>query len=441
MDNLDEKLRQKLLEPAGRRFACIGAGIAVLLFFVLGLAGRLAIPADEAGRLLPSVLLLTLPMALAAAFASDASLRSGLSRLGTVMILLAALAAMAARMAFLPHVSSDYEQYLSPWIAQLSGGSFREAMTRQISEYNVLYQYLLRLVGRLPVPDLVGVKALSLIGDALLAGGLAHLAAKKRSAVAFGMALLLPTILLNGAMFAQCDSLYAAAAIWGLALALDGRPALSAGCFALSLAFKLQAVFFFPLLPVLWADYRLRLRDIPVFAGTLAVLAVPAVLGGKSPAAILAYYTGQTGLYTGLTYNAPTLFGLVNTQGLDVYAYGRFGVLLAGGACLVTLLRGTERAGRMKRVDHVRLALLTVLTVVFLLPRMHERYFYLASALSLVMAAESRRFILPCALLEAACFSRLWEMGIPLPAASAMVLAAILLAAIPERRGAERYDC
>ena len=66
MDNLDEKLRQKLLEPAGRRFACIGAGIAVLLFFVLGLAGRLAIPADEAGRLLPSVLLLTLPMVIMA---------------------------------------------------------------------------------------------------------------------------------------------------------------------------------------------------------------------------------------------------------------------------------------------------------------------------------------------------------------------------------------
>ena len=42
---------------------------------------------------------------------------------------------------------------------------------------------------------------------------------------AFGLALLLPTIVLNGGMFSQCDSLYAACALWGLALALEGKPA------------------------------------------------------------------------------------------------------------------------------------------------------------------------------------------------------------------------
>ena len=102
-----------------------------------------------------------------------------------------------------------------------------------------------------------------------------------KSAAAFGLALLLPTVALNGGMFAQCDSLYAACALWGLALALERKPAGAAACFALSLAFTLQAVFLLPMVAVLWADRKLRLSDALVFLAALAATALPALLGGK----------------------------------------------------------------------------------------------------------------------------------------------------------------
>ena len=70
-------------------------------------------------------------------------------------------------------------------------------------------------------------------------------------------------------MFAQCDSLYAACALWGLALALKGKPGASAACFALSLAFKLQSAFLLPIVIVLWAGKRLRLREALIFLLTL----------------------------------------------------------------------------------------------------------------------------------------------------------------------------
>lgn len=116
-----------------------------------------------------------------------------------------------------------------------------------------------------------------------------------------------------------------------------------------------------------------------------------ALLGGKSIGALLSIYTAQTGLYTGLTYNAPSFFALMNTTGLDVYAYGNFGMALAFGVCALLVSAGVKRAGRMTRAGYLCLALLLPLAIVFFLPRMHERYFYLADILSVALAAYDKK--------------------------------------------------
>ena len=238
---------------------------------------------------------------------------------------------------------------------------------------------------------------------------------------------LLPTVALNGGMFAQCDSLYAACALWGLALALERKPAGAAACFALSLAFKLQAVFLLPMVAVLWADRKLRLSDALVFLATLAVTALPALLGGKSIGALLSIYTAQTGLYTGLTYNAPSFFALMNTTGLDVYAYGNFGMALAFGACALLVACGVKQAGKLTREGYLRLALLLPLAIVFFLPRMHERYFSLADILSAVLAAKDKKAAPICALVALASLGSYWETALPLSFCALMMFAALIL--------------
>jgi len=278
------------------------------------------------------------------------------------------------------------------------------------------------------VPALYAVKTASFIGDALLAGAAAKLAGKKHALPAFGAALLLPTLVLNGGMFAQCDSLYACCALWGLALALEKRPAGSAACFALSLAFKLQSAFILPIVVVLWAGRKLRLREALIFVLTLFAVMMPALLGGKSLGDIIGIYTAQTGLYTGLNYNAANFFGLMETNGLDVYAYGNFAMALAFGACAVLVLWGVSRAQEMTDGDYVHLALLLVLLIVFLLPRMHERYFYMAVPLSIALAARrGGRYVIAAALIELALLSTYWALAIPLSLASGMMLAAAVL--------------
>ena len=77
--------------------------------------------------------------------------------------------------------------------------------------------------------------------------------------------------------------------------------------------------------------------------------------------------------------------------------------------------------------DFLHLSLCMVLAVVFLLPRMHERYFFLADVLAAALACRDRRFVLPAALVQTASLSVYWDMGISLPAASALMLLALAL--------------
>ena len=438
LDRLDERLRSWLCTRAGKGARLALSVLTAAAFFLLLMTRTLTRLADASLALRSAgVAALTLPLAAMLAFGMRAARDREESVCGVLLTCALYALAMLARVSFIERSSGDYDVYLAAWLEKLAAGSFGDGMRADIGEYNVLYQYILFIITRLPVPPLYAVKAVSFLGDAVLAGAVAALAARegRPSLTAFGAMLLLPTAVLNGGMFAQCDSLYAACALWGLVLALRGRRTGSAVCFALSLAFKLQAVFLLPIVAVLWADKKLRLADAGTFLLTLAAVMLPAMLGGKSPARIVGIYTAQTGLYTGLNYGAANLFGMMPTQGLDVYAYGNFAMALAVGACALLVMAGMRRAGRLCEEGYMHLALLLVLTIVFLLPRMHERYFYLAGALSVALSCRLPRMLPAAALIELASLSTYWALELPLAAASGMMLAAIVLTLVSLGRG------
>lgn len=426
-DCADESLRALLLR-ACRCFWPVELA-ALAAFFVVMMTRTLAqLAGASAASCALAVLVLCLPLAAMLDFGLRIARERGESLMSMLGVCVLCGAAMLARVSFIERSSGDYDIYLADWLAKLASGSFSEGMKANIGEYNVLYQYILFLITRLKVPALYAVKAVSFIGDAFLAAAAARLARKdgKDSMIAFGIVLLLPTIVLNGGMYAQCDSLYAACALWGLALSLDGKPVRSAVCFALSLSFKLQSAFILPVVAVLWVHRKLKLRDAFVFVAALFAVMLPALLGGKGMMDIIRIYTVQTGLYTGLTYNAASFFGLINTTGLDVYAYGNFGMALAFGACALMVLAGIAMGEKAQRSDYVRLALCMVLLIVFFLPRMHERYFYMVLPLAAALAARRRGLAAAALVLaETAMLATLWETAITLQTASLMMLAAV----------------
>ena len=68
---------------------------------------------------------------------------------------------------------------------------------------------------------------------------------------------------------------------------------------------------------------------------------------------------------------------------------------------------------------------------------MHERYFYLAGALSVALACRAPRMTPAAALIELASLSTVLDLGIPLRDTSVMMLAAIVLTAFDAKRACE----
>lgn len=205
----------------------------------------------------------------------------------------------------------------------------------------------------------------------------------------FFTVLMLPTVFLNGALWAQCDSIYVALALLGIYCALDDRPVLSMVLAALSFGFKLQAVFILPVYAVLWIYGKFSWKHFLVFPAAYVVLVLPAVLLGRPFAETLTLYLDQTAsIGTGLNYNSPSVYALFqytlpaeyNDLASSVGVVCAFVYMAAVlGVCLAFRGRLTDRAV-------LGAAVLLVIGIPFLLPHMHDRYFFAADILSVVLA-------------------------------------------------------
>ena len=124
----------------------------------------------------------------------------------------------------------------------------------------------------------------------------------------------MPTVVLNGSLWGQCDSIYVALALMSIYWAMDERPVLSILAMSLAFGFKLQAVFIMPVLALLWMQGRLRFRHFLLFPVFYVLLVMPAVLLGRPFLETLTLYFSQTGsIGSGLNYNSPSIFGIFST--------------------------------------------------------------------------------------------------------------------------------
>lgn len=298
------------------------------------------------------------------------------------------------RAIFLDYAANDYEVFLSQWVATFRDNGGFAAIKQPIGNYNVPYLYFLAAISYLPIPDLYLIKLFSILFDVLLAWGGLRLVRRftgphsLRPLVCFCALLLLPTVLLNGSLWGQCDALYGALTVHALVNALDGRPKTSAALLGIAFSFKLQTVFLLPLWAVFWIAGRTRFRDLLCFPAAYAVTCVPALLLGKPLRDILEVYVGQTQEGAGsLNYNCASVFSMVpyGTQ-LDEGLWAKVGIGAAFALVLALLAAAFFRRNRLD--DHALLlcGLVLALGVPFLLPYMHDRYYFLADVLTLAWA-------------------------------------------------------
>ena len=319
--------------------------------------------------------------------------RAGLfySRRATALALVLLFCAFYLRALCLDYKTLDYIDFLSRWVDFFRSNGGFAALRYPIGNYNIPYLYFLALFSYSGVDDLYLIKLLSIFFDVLLAYASCQLLSKisdNRSSrlACFFTVLFLPTVVLNGALWAQCDVVFTALAILSIYQALDGRPVESMISITLSFGFKLQAVFVMPILAVLWMKNEYRFRHFFIFPAGYVLLVLPAVLLGRPFLDTITLYLNQTGsIGSGLNYNSSSVFALF-TNVADEPLASKLGILAAFTAMLIILLVCFINRRRLTAKSVLAAAALFAVVIPFLLPHMHDRYFFAADILTVILA-------------------------------------------------------
>ena len=334
---------------------------------------------------------------------SPVSSRSGLrtshpswvpGRLLNVVTITALLVlAYSIRLALLPYATIDFTHFFDRW-----GNSMRARGTgffaTSFANYNppVLYLYYWGIKSGLS--NIAALKFTSLVFEALQAvavGRAVGLLRGRRLGWTVGLAMLyLPTVLLNGPIWGQVDAVYASLCILALTSLFRGRRWSPWVLLGLAVAFKLQAVFVLPMV-VFWLLKRSR-PSLDMVLGPLLAAAVwfamlvPAWIMGRPLGELLGIYADHGATYRMLSQHAPNLYTWLPNSSFDVFRRAGLAMAVAVVGALVAL--AVQRTPRRPSPELTwRIALALTFSMPFLLPQMHERYFYLAEICAVVVAA------------------------------------------------------
>jgi Gpi18-like mannosyltransferase len=319
-------------------------------------------------------------------------------------------------------VTTDLDFHILAWYAKLQQLGPFAGLGKDFYNYTPPYLYLLALgtlTSRWFAPVIV-VKMISTVFDGAAAYVMFRLVrlwrpegyAPHLAAAAFFSA---PTVVANSGVWGQADSTYTLFVLGFLYFVLVELPIPAMISLGTAFAFKPQAVFFAPLVLILILWKKMPWYLLVVVPAVYAILMVPAVIAGRTWLEVLTVYTGQAGSGKGLTHNAPTLYAFVPKSAFDKLLIPA--ILLA---ILVSLAWAVWSGMRMRRRDNTAVLLLALVSAAltpFLLPNMHDRYFYPADILSIALA-----FVMP----------EMWFIAVMYQAISGLAYSIYLLSAPSE---------
>ena len=275
-----------------------------------------------------------------------------------------------------------YHHFYKNGKASLANGNF--------SNYTPLYLYILWVVRLFSdwLSPIASIKLIPTVFDAFSAFVIFLMARIKfeddRPYLFAATFFLLPTIMFNSTGWGQIDSLYTSFLLFCTYFLLIKKPTLAMVMFGMAFSLKSQSIFFLPFLGILFLKGRIRWFHFLLPPVIYALLAVPAVLAGRSWESILSIYIGQVGQFHSLSMSAPNLYIFIPDS------FYKIGVWIGIVIFLIAMaVWGWVNWSAKVEYGHrqiMLLALTALILVPSVLPKMHERYFYPTDVFSFATA-------------------------------------------------------
>lgn len=303
----------------------------------------------------------------------------------SVILIILILASICIKYFFFSYESGDYKRFLLKWYNTLEIEGL-SSVVGGLGNYNPPYLILLYLLTLIPGAALIKIKMLSVVFDILM-GFIGYLIVKKLnnqkySYLSWIIILLLPTVILNGSMWAQCDSIYTTFILLSLYLLLEEKYSLSFLALGISFSFKLQFIFILPLYIILYfVNKKFSIFNFLLIPLGNILMCLPVILMGMPVINCFTTYLEQTTDYSVyLTRNLANIFELLP----NIKAIGYILIFLTGLFFLILLIYFIKRKKEISQKEIINLGLLSILIAVYFLPFMHERYMFAADVLSII---------------------------------------------------------
>ncbi|MCX6054344.1 MAG: hypothetical protein NTZ74_05395 [Chloroflexi bacterium] len=247
------------------------------------------------------------------------------------------------------------------------------------------------------IPKEVAIKLISVVFDFFAAWGMFKILAWKLPSknykwIGFFSLLFLPTVFIESGMWGQSDIIYTAFLLWTFYFLIRSQNFRAILFFSIAFSFKLQAAFFAPIFVVLFFRKKFPFKLFFVFPIVYIISVMPAWLAGGPIKDLLLMYFSQYETYSSLSMRAPNLYLFINPGDYFhqvVYAGMLITFVLVITYVLFRILKYKDISDESLCLD----AALFTYFIPFLLPKMHERYFFTGGIFFLLLAFYHHKLI------------------------------------------------
>ena len=304
-----------------------------------------------------------------------------------IVFIVLSILALVMRMMFIDFVSGDMNYPLVLWFDFFKTNGHFLAFTKinQLPKNDYFFGYynFIALVSYFNGKPVALIKAISFFFDFALAIGVSlvvhHFTKNKTtSLISYLIVLYAPSVYVNSAIWGQCDQMYVCIVVFFFLLLLKKKNIWATIVLGVAMGLKLQTIFILPLLGFMWLNKKYRIWNLLLIPVGFFITILPSYLVGggfTEPFKVIGYQFGQ---YPNMNYGSGSMYAFIEMMNLRDYFNNGVAIIFALAVHLFVMFVLFYKKIECNEYNMMYVAALYALLTPFVLPHMHERYFFMA---------------------------------------------------------------